>query len=477
MFRFIEEILNAFRSCFSRSATHNWFMTVVLSLMVREDKLGVTSFIRAFSLRPTCYDNLLHFFRSSAWKTEVLKKKWHEIVLQKAPFLKLNNRLLILGDGSKVSKESRHMPAVKKLFQESENSSKAQYIYGHLFGGIGVVIGNAMNSFCLPLDLSIQDGLKETVEWDNGKVISASSHVVQMIKNSFSIAQTLGNAYLVLDRYFLTVPALEELTRLNTSDSKRVDIITRAKANCTAFEEPVRSSSPRRGRPRKKGNAVKLAQLFETRSEEFLSEKVMMYGEKQKVQYLCLNLLWGTRLYQKLRFVLVKYKGSNAIFVSTDCTLEPTLIIEAYAHRFKIECMFRELKQQICAFGYHFWTSCTPKLNKYKRKSDPDPLSAITETKDRKAILATVDACERFVLCSEIAIGITQIIALQPSFVHRIQKHRYLRTFKAEKVSEATVLWYLRKHIFRLLSLNRHSPISRFILSMQETDFEEEKAA
>lgn len=477
MFRFIEEILNSFRSCFSRRAAHNWFMTVILSLMVREDALGVTSFIRAFSLRPSCYDNILHFFRSSAWKTDQLKQKWHEIVRKYAPFIKLGDRILILGDGSKVSKESRYMPAVKKLFQESENSSKAQYIFGHLFGGIGVVIGNEKNSFCLPLDLTIQDGLKETAEWENGKEISASSHVIQMVKNSHKIAQDLGDSYLVLDRYFLTVPALEELSRLNEDSSKRVDIITRAKSNCTAYKEPTSVSTPRRGRPRKKGNPVKLAGLFDSRSNDFLSAEVMMYGQKQTVQYLCVDLLWGIRLYQKLRFVLTIYNGSKAIFVSTDCELHPTLIIEAYAHRFKIECMFRELKQQLCAFGYHFWTSCMPKLNKYKKKNDPDPLSEVTDDKERKAILAAVDACERFVLCAEIAIGITQLVALKPAFVRRIQKHRYLRTSQEEKISEATVLWYLRKHIFRLLSLNRHSPISRFILSMQERDFEEEKAA
>ena len=34
-------------------------------------------------------------------------------------------------------KEAKRMPGVKKQFQESENSSKPAYIFGHLFGGIG----------------------------------------------------------------------------------------------------------------------------------------------------------------------------------------------------------------------------------------------------------------------------------------------------------------------------------------------------
>lgn len=34
------------------------------------------------------------------------------------------------------------MHCVKKLYQESENSAKPQYIFGSMFGGIAVVIGH-----------------------------------------------------------------------------------------------------------------------------------------------------------------------------------------------------------------------------------------------------------------------------------------------------------------------------------------------
>lgn len=43
---------------------------------------------------------------------------------------------IYVGDGVKASKEAKKMPGVKKLHQESENSSKGEYILGHMFGGI-----------------------------------------------------------------------------------------------------------------------------------------------------------------------------------------------------------------------------------------------------------------------------------------------------------------------------------------------------
>ena len=73
--------------------------------------------------------------------------------------------------------------------------------------------------------------------------------------------------------------------------------------------------------------------------------------------------------------------------------------------------------------------------------------------------------------------GIIQMAALNPAFVEMIERHRYLRTSHKGRVSEATVIDYLRKHFFRLLFLNHHSHISRLILSMQEPDFEEIKSA
>lgn len=48
-----------FESCFSRKAAFHWFVTITLGLMLRSDKLGVTSVIRDLALRPDCYVSML----------------------------------------------------------------------------------------------------------------------------------------------------------------------------------------------------------------------------------------------------------------------------------------------------------------------------------------------------------------------------------------------------------------------------------
>lgn len=165
MINFIDDILNRFRTCFSRKAAFDWFVILVAGFLLRSDQLGVTSVIRDLALRPEIYESMLHFFRSSAWSAERLRSCWMETVLHCAPLHKENGCFVLIGDGVKQSKEGRFMPAVKKMFQESENSSKPEYIFGHMFGGLGVLAGTISKYFCIPLSIRLHDGLQPMAGW------------------------------------------------------------------------------------------------------------------------------------------------------------------------------------------------------------------------------------------------------------------------------------------------------------------------
>jgi len=147
MFQFMNENLEGFRKCFSREAAFHWFEIVVVGLMVRTDHLGETSFIRELGIRPGLYETMLHFFRATSWELARVRQAWYEIVKAKAPVCRESAWNILIGDGVKQSKEARHMPGVKKLYQESGDSSKARYIFGHMFGGLGMVIGNQTKRF------------------------------------------------------------------------------------------------------------------------------------------------------------------------------------------------------------------------------------------------------------------------------------------------------------------------------------------
>jgi hypothetical protein len=148
----ISLILLQFRDCFSRPAAFNWFVIVIMGFIVRIDHHGVTSMIRWLGLKPCLYTALLSFFRTSSWHLKCIQQRWWQIVLSHCPLLKVADRYLIAGDGIKVSKEAEKMPGVKKLHQESENSGKPPYIYGHHHGVLGILAGWVKkNLLCSPL--------------------------------------------------------------------------------------------------------------------------------------------------------------------------------------------------------------------------------------------------------------------------------------------------------------------------------------
>lgn len=468
MLKFMNEILSAFRACFSRVAAFEWFVVIVVGLMVRSDHLGVTSIVRDLTLDPRHYESMLHFFRSSAWSLDSLRLAWQKVVHSFAPLLRVRGRVVFVGDGVKQAKEGRHMPGVKKLHQESENVSKGEYIFGHLFGALGILAGTRHKWFCLPLFMNLQDGVKAIFNWTGDAEQRQGSHVVQMIGQAFIAARTFGSALLLLDRYFLSIPALQ---RLAEGDGF-VHIITKAKMNAIAYEKPA-SRKPGRGRPPKKGKRLKLSELFQMRATDFQTATVTLYGKEETVSFLRLDLLWGLGLYQELRFVLVRHGDRLAILVSTDLSLTAAEIIELYGYRFKIECTFREMKQVIGAFGYRFWSTSMPKLNRYRRRDERDPLEQVTSKSDRQRIRLTLQAIEGFVMCSVIATGIVQLLALRFSGQTPARFFRYLRTPSKSIVSEATVTAYLRKSIFRLFAQNPHLSITKIIRSKQDSsDFD-----
>jgi hypothetical protein len=462
----LNDILLEFRPCFSRKASFSWFVTLIIGLMVRTDTLGLTSVIRDLNIDPSSYETMIHFFYSKAWGLESVRTKWIHLVKKYAPLITVDGRYVLPADGVKQPKEARRMPGVKKLHQESGNSSKPEYIHGHMFGSIGILAGNKIKKFCIPLHTTLQEGVASAFEWKgNVDPTRLPSQVVQTVYNCYQVALEIGTSIAVMDRYYLSVPALCELIRLNDQHGKILQIVTKAKSSVVAYHQPPKRTG-RRGRPRKKGESVKLMKLFETHAMHFQSVKVDYYGKQKTVKFYQTDLLWGQKLYMTLRFILVDVDGVKSILVSTDLTLSPKDIIELYGYRFKIESTFRELKQVIGGFGYRFWSRSLGKLNKYRKKDEPDALELV-EADDKRLIVDKIRAIEMYVLCSNIALGLLQIMSLHMSDTLNIKNIRYLRTYSSAIASEATMATFIRKQVYLMFAQSDEFDLTQIIKSKQ----------
>lgn len=181
-----------------------------------------------------------------------------------------------------------------------------------------------------------------------------------------------------------------------------------------------------------------------------------LYGKQETIRYCHMDLLWGQGLYQELRFVLVEMNGMQSILASTCLELEPLSIIRLYSYRFRIECTFRELKQQTGAFCYHFWSKHMPKLSYYQKTEAPSPLEKAEDEKSRQNILKAVRATEMHMAVSCIAIGILQSISICTAGKLSSDQLRYQRTPSRGRVSEAAIMVHMRKYFFLFMEKSRN---------------------
>ncbi|MBV5332641.1 IS4 family transposase, partial [bacterium] len=88
-----------------------------------------------------CYWCLLGMFHSRAVLRDKLPAVWTGLALRllHSFLLRVNGRIVLLGDGIKAPKTGRKMPGVKKLHQESQNNTKPEFIFGHSCQAIAVV--------------------------------------------------------------------------------------------------------------------------------------------------------------------------------------------------------------------------------------------------------------------------------------------------------------------------------------------------
>jgi hypothetical protein len=455
-------ILMTFRNTFPRDATFYWFVVAVSGFIIRLDHHGVSSSIRWLGVRSDLYETFLAFFRSGAVKLENVMRHWQLLVTERYAVRTQGGALVLLGDGVKVAKEAEYMPGVKKLHQESENSGKAPWIFGHHFGVVGILAGGMEKLFCIPVAAELHEGataLRKLQGKEPPKVngVEKSTVTTLMAKLLSTVASNVTEPCVaVLDAYFAVAPVFAIAKSLCRKDGKRqLHIITRAKSNIVAREQhPAEYCG--RGRPPKYGNKVWLTKLFATRSKDFSDVAVSVYGETKVISILCLDLLWN----ETLRFVLVKDDTEKFILICSDLTMSPEEIVSLYSKRFKIEITFKMFKHIIGGFCYHFWTKAwqVPKDQSFTIEQ-----LANMPKKSQHLIADAMNAVEAFVNFGLIAIGTLQMLAIE--YAKEIKKRHgwWMRTYSSEVPSEEMVKRVIQHEFYHNFRKFKHTAIYRII--------------
>jgi hypothetical protein len=366
-------------------------------MTVRKDLMGVTSIVRALGLVPVCYDRLLDFFHSPALDLNKLTRAWCSLVFRVHPgVLRAGGRPVLVGDGIKVAKSGRKMPAVKKLHQPSESNTKPEYIFGHSCQAVALLTQALSSVFALPLACRIHEG----VVFSNRDRRTLLDKMVLLI-DSLGVNESF---YFVADAYYATGKIVRGLL------AKGNHLVTRVRSNSVAWfpATPPAPDKPKpKGRPRKYGKKIKVASLLKD-ADRLQEAPSPVYGEENvTIRFKVADLLWRP-VGILVRFVAVDHpRRGSILLMSSDLGLEPLEIIRIYGLRFKIEVSFKQSLRVIGAYAYHFWmTAMTP----LRRVSGNQYLHHKSEAY-RIAVRRKIAAYHRHIQLGLIAQGLLQILA------------------------------------------------------------------
>jgi hypothetical protein len=404
---------------------------VLMGLCTRADLAGVTSLVRALALRPDRYLRLLGLIHSPALRLGRLTALWVRFCRNRFTPVKVAGAWVCLADGLKAPKEGRKMPAVKKLHQESTNNSKPEFIDGHSFQALALLVrtaGGLVTS--IPLTARIHEGLIDRARELRRTLLD------RLVELFLEVARELPpRVILVADAFYASAKVILPLL------AQGHHLVTRVRRNAVAYRPAPAPRRRRRGRPRRYGRKLRLQRQLE-REDGFTTAASPVYDEKNvQIAYRAEDLLWRP-VGRLVRFVFVRHpRRGHLILLCTDTSLDPLTVIALYGYRFKIEAGFRQAIHALGTYAYHFWMA---KMHRRKRGSGNQDIRKHSR-RYKERVHRKIAAYHRFVQLGCIAQGLLQLLALEhrPTVWQRFRS--WLRTMNPEQPpSEAVVIQALR---------------------------------
>ncbi|MCL2934162.1 MAG: hypothetical protein MGG11_18540 [Trichodesmium sp. MAG_R03] len=114
----IEQILTNLRPVFSCHTTYEYFVILIWGILLCNQHRAVTSYLNTVGLTQHYYTQALHMSHSQGISAQNLSISWHKWLITHSKVHRLRGQPVYVGDGIKVGKEGKKMPAVKKLHNE-----------------------------------------------------------------------------------------------------------------------------------------------------------------------------------------------------------------------------------------------------------------------------------------------------------------------------------------------------------------------
>lgn len=425
------KVFSGLRGAFSRKSTFLWATIFCAGLSLRAEKTGVTNIVDSFSLLPKAYHSLLRSIQSNAVNLDLLLTLWVETCIQLFKIHTVDGNIVFLGDGVKIPKEGKKMPAVKSMYQSSSSNSKAEFIMGHSIQSLFLAVRTKSEKIAaVPIVSEIHEGIK----YSNRDKRTLQSKMVTLVHKVAE--KSKYNAVMVGDAYYANKSII------NPFKKHGYHLVTRVAANTVAFKPAKPPKVKKRGRPRVKGDKVILRELFHSLDQA-----------DGDFQFKCLDLYWPSAK-GIVRFVLCCHKEKGKIILlTTKLDMDPMECIKLYESRWLIETGFKASIHDIGTYNYRYWMKNKEKTRRGQTKEYPHKKSA--EYRDR--LKSKIAAYHHHMALGNIAHGIMMHLSI--NFTDEVWNsfNGFIRTLRKDIIpSPAIVSKALSSTIWNFLRSRNH---------------------
>ena len=234
-------------------------------------------------------------------------------------------------DDTLTLRASKKAPGSQIYHQHGNKPNLARYVRGQCWVSLAWVIKRGKQSVALPVLTRLVPGMGNT-----GKLVAAQT----LIRAIYRLLDGRKVRVLV-DSWYMRRVFIESML------ARGFDVIGQVRIDTWLCDEPPKRQKGQRGRPRKYGKKYtpkRIAHLKRT------VVTLPLYGKEQEVRYRSKVLMARFLKGRLVRVVWCEFKSEAGhwkkahLLLSTDTTLSPEQIIEAYGERWSIESMFNQLK-------------------------------------------------------------------------------------------------------------------------------------
>jgi len=314
-----------------------WRLAVIFTAMLlAKGRKTITSWLRAAGIN-RCYKAYYYFIGSLAQKTENIATELFEIMIRK--IYKNTNTVLAAIDDSPTQRYGPKVAGAGIHRNPTPTPDGRKFIYGHVWVTLSAIARHkSFGTIGLPLLAKMYVKAKD-IKNAGLAFKSKTEQAVELSKWAYNGCKNLGKKlWIVTDGGFTRASFLKPVIKMG------VVVITRLRKDAVLYAEPKQPRKRKRGRPRKYGKRIKLANRVK-HPDGWFNIKAVLYGKEEVKDVNVFKALYKPAGCLVQVLIVRESKDCFRAFMCTDLTASAVEILEAVADRYAIEQNFSDIKE------------------------------------------------------------------------------------------------------------------------------------